>query len=281
MRAFVNCDGTVIDLINEYRSAAPSVWLRSPLPEAPEDRPDFFEATYRMPSHVGWFIEAVREGLGPDASERFTERFIPALGVGADLRDFGSRIMAALLTDADSPFPDAGSPPGMAVAALYERRLAGDEPTRDEWESAASRAAKGATPRLLAAEAAHMGAHPRNEQDLALLLRNMVGLAWPEGNALETWEKIGAAGITAAQSCRPPASLDGEPEACVLCRWQEYQGSSGDDAVCAGTSAHCEAAIERLGIPSLWMVESRDSMTMLAIVSPDVDPDDALPSLSP
>lgn len=281
MRAFTNCSGTVIDLLNEYRSAPPSVWLRHRLPQGTRERPDSFEETYRIPAHVGWFLEAVREGLGPDAADRFTERFVPALGVGTDLREFNSRMMAALLTDADSPFPDAGTPPGTAVAALYERRLSGDEPALGEWEAAASRSAKDNALLLLATEAAYTAAHPRDEQDLALLLRNMVGLTWPEGNASDPWERIGAIGIAAARTCRPPASLDGEPEACVLDRWQEYQGSSGDDTVCAGTAAHCAAAVERLGSNSLWMVEGRDAMTMLGVLNPDVEPEDALPSPAP
>ena len=85
--------------------------------------------------------------LSPDAAQDWPERFEAAIPVGADLSKVVHRFLHWLLSGDNSPIADYRALPEiLKVAHLYERDIADDRPTREEWEvacvAAAHRAAR-------------------------------------------------------------------------------------------------------------------------------------------
>ena len=90
-----------------------------------------------IPAHLAALEDAIFEGLPNGDAQAWPERFLRAIPEGADLGRVWPQFAIWLLTE------EAPSASGEAVAALYRRRLAGDEPTDAEWsrEAEAARAA--------------------------------------------------------------------------------------------------------------------------------------------
>jgi len=99
------------------------------------------EQLYGIPETIGYLLDRIFESLPADsgACARFAVDSIEAVPVGADLSMVPDRLMLDVLAD-----PEHGMLPHMAVGSdrrpavvqvidLYRRRLAGDEPSDDEW----------------------------------------------------------------------------------------------------------------------------------------------------
>ena len=87
-----------------------------------------------IPAHLAALEDAIFEGLPNGDAQAWPERFLGAIPEGADLSRVWPQFAIWLLTE------ETPSASGEAVAALYRRRLAGDEPTDAEWSRAAGAA---------------------------------------------------------------------------------------------------------------------------------------------
>jgi len=121
------------------------------------------EAEYGIPATIAHLIDGIFEALPTDRGEHadFAVAVIEAIPVGADLSLVSSRLMLDLLADPQRgmfQLCDEGSDARTAVeavAGLYVRRLAGDEPSEEDWDRAAWAAwAAGAAGAAWAARAA-------------------------------------------------------------------------------------------------------------------------------
>jgi hypothetical protein len=101
--------------------------------------------TLRIPPELHILQKNIVASLPPGARPQWTQRFFDAVHTGANLSKIKDRTMVWLLTDEEGPRRHARRNGRVmasldAVAALYGRRLDGDEPTASEWEQARSRA---------------------------------------------------------------------------------------------------------------------------------------------
>ena len=88
-----------------------------------------------VPEVLAYLEDAIFEGLPKSDANAWPELFLDAIPVGADLSLVWPRFAIWLLS---VELAEWTSPESRAVVALYERRIAGDEPTGLEWSSAAS-----------------------------------------------------------------------------------------------------------------------------------------------
>ena len=104
------------------------------------------ESRFGVPRALAYLWDRTFEGVPSAAAPVFAIASVDAVRVGADLSMVVSRVMLDVLADPENgvwKFTAEGSRQRAAVEAVggfYIRRLAGDEPTRDEWMSARSAA---------------------------------------------------------------------------------------------------------------------------------------------
>lgn len=104
-----------------------------------------YPTVYGIPEHLARLEDSIFEGMPYDSDEykRWPRAFTTAIKPGADLSLVWPRFAVWLLTPGDGipkTLPDAVSKACADVKALYARRIAGDEPTGDEWVKAAEAA---------------------------------------------------------------------------------------------------------------------------------------------
>ena len=87
-----------------------------------------------IPTVLAHLEDALFEGLPPGRAQTWPEDFLRAVPTDTDLWRVWPRFAVWLLT------VECPSPSGAAVAALYQRRLDGDEPSTDTWAASAARA---------------------------------------------------------------------------------------------------------------------------------------------
>jgi hypothetical protein len=110
------------------------------------------EDLYGIPPVISRFADAVFEGLPTknDEHANFAVAWPEAIPAGADLSLVFSHLMVDVLGDPERGVlqlteDEWGTRPAVeSVLSLYRRRLAGDEPTVEEWDEAAARAARAA-----------------------------------------------------------------------------------------------------------------------------------------
>jgi hypothetical protein len=120
-----------------------------------------------VPPEIAHLVDRIHEGLSLELALSWPGRVAAALTPGADTTHAWTRFALWLLTE------ECPSEAGSRVAALYTRRLAGDEPPREEWELAArtARAAMDAAMDAAADAARAAGSYERMADALERLLR--------------------------------------------------------------------------------------------------------------
>ena len=144
-----------------------------------------------IPAHLAALEDAIFEGLPSGDAQTWPERFLGAIPEEADLSRVWPQFAIWLLTE------EAPSASGEAVAALYRRRLAGDEPT-DAERSRAAEAARAASAARVAEAALYRrrlaGDEPTDaEWSRAAEAARAARAAWAAG-AAEAAEAARAAG---------------------------------------------------------------------------------------
>jgi hypothetical protein len=91
-----------------------------------------YVAVLGVPPQIAHLVDAIHEGLPRDLALDWPGRVAAALAEGADTTHAWTRFSIRLLRK------ECPSSSGAAVASLYERRLAGDEPSRDDWHAVRS-----------------------------------------------------------------------------------------------------------------------------------------------
>lgn len=97
------------------------------------------ERAWNVPRIIARLQDRIFEGLPLAESRAWTERYIAAVPVGADLGLVAARFMHWLMTDPEGVRRHAREDGHQAierVAALYERLIGGDTVTDKEWEEA-------------------------------------------------------------------------------------------------------------------------------------------------
>jgi hypothetical protein len=111
------------------------------------------EDLYGIPRSVGKLLDRIFEGLPHGAHAQFAVDSIDAIPVGADLTLTASRLTLDILTDPEHGVQRAAADGSAqwaavdAVARLYRRRLAGNEPDPRQWCTARYDAYDAAGPR--------------------------------------------------------------------------------------------------------------------------------------
>jgi len=129
------------DLASGYRGCL----IGCTLPKRPADHDSGWhrevEALYGIPDSIGHLLDRIFENLPTEDGQHalFAVASIEAIPVGADLSLVASRLMLDILAEPAYGVLDravAGSTRQATierVIGLYRRRLAGDEPSRQEW----------------------------------------------------------------------------------------------------------------------------------------------------
>ena len=104
-----------------------------------------FEPALGVPYVLARLQDGLFESLPAEHRQAWPERFFAAIPVGADLSGVGDRFMHYLLVDPTEGVlrfarNDEQRTAIMRVAALYERRIAGNVVGKEEWEVAAAAA---------------------------------------------------------------------------------------------------------------------------------------------
>lgn len=121
------------------------------------------ETAFGVPIPLAYLWDRVYENVPIADAPAFAVASVEAVPVGGDLSMVVSRVMHDLLTHCDRGVWKHTEPGTLQreavdnVAALYTRRLAGDEPTTREWQTAASEASEAAY--AAAASAAYEAAY--------------------------------------------------------------------------------------------------------------------------
>ena len=93
-----------------------------------------------LPERWTRLAEGIFEALPADEGSEFAVALLEAVPVGADLDRVVDAMVIALLTDPEYGVRQYALPDGQAVidqvVTLYRRRLAGDEPSGEEWSTA-------------------------------------------------------------------------------------------------------------------------------------------------
>ena len=109
------------------------------------DRHELFEPLAGIPQILARLCDKIFEGLPADEAPAFAVAFWAAPRPGADLSGVWDQFALRLLSDpergAGRHASERARPAIAGVVALYERQVAGDRPTQDEWRSAAAAAA--------------------------------------------------------------------------------------------------------------------------------------------
>jgi hypothetical protein len=117
-----------------------------------------------IPVEIAALEDRIFEGLDAERSRAWPGEVLEAIAVGADLSLVWSRFAVCLLSDPEHGTArlcdGRGKAATAAVVALFERRIAGDEPTCQEWQSAAAAYAAAAAAATAAAyDAAYAAAY--------------------------------------------------------------------------------------------------------------------------
>ena len=99
-----------------------------------DDHHRLWRTLHGVPAPLSALEDAVFSNLPPDLSAEWPERFASAIPVGADLAMTADRWLLSLLTDTDSPLAPVDEQL-KEPAELLRRRLAGNEPSVDEWRA--------------------------------------------------------------------------------------------------------------------------------------------------
>ena len=105
------------------------------------------ERVHGIPRALAYLEDRIFEGLPNAQAQKWPERFLKAIPVGADLSNVINELMYWLMTDKDGIQKHARPDRLKAikqVAGLYKKRLAGKEPSVKEWEKARQDAADAA-----------------------------------------------------------------------------------------------------------------------------------------
>lgn len=101
-----------------------------------------YESEFGIPAQLAHLEDALFEALPQSEAQKWPERFLEAIPVGADLGFVWPRFAIWLFTDAEHGVARHDSSGACErVAALYRRFADGDKPEQREWEAAANAAA--------------------------------------------------------------------------------------------------------------------------------------------
>ena len=102
-----------------------------------EGKHSLYEPLFGIPRDLALLEDGIFENLLDEDSLAWPERFTRAIPVGADLSLVTRRFLHWLLSGDDSPIAKWRDDEHVRrVRELYERELAGDQPTEDEWAAA-------------------------------------------------------------------------------------------------------------------------------------------------
>jgi hypothetical protein len=102
------------------------------------------------PEALARLEDAIFERLPVDLARLWPSQFLETMAPGSDQRLTTSRFLVWLLEDKLAKW---ATPESRAVAKLYRRRIAGDEPSREEWKAATNAAKTAATNAYIATNA--------------------------------------------------------------------------------------------------------------------------------
>ena len=102
-----------------------------------------FPDLFGVPVQIAYLMDAIFEALPPEQAKDWPMRVMRAIPEGADLSRAWDRWCAWMLTDLATLDSDAQAEV-QAMADLFVRAAAGDEPTVEEWDARAARYARDA-----------------------------------------------------------------------------------------------------------------------------------------
>ena len=167
-----------------------------------------YEDLFGIPKSLARLEDALFERLPAGAARVWPERFVSAIRPGADLTRVVDQWLLWLLCDVASPLAPWRAEPWMAtVAALYERRLADDEPTQDEWDAAGTAAGDAAG----AAAGAALAAWQDAAWDAGAAAEDAARAAEDAGDAGDAGDAMGDALLVALQAAPPTQDHGDQP----------------------------------------------------------------------
>ena len=111
-----------------------------------ENKHATYEPLFGIPRELAYLEDTIFEHLPSKVSQKWPERFMAAVPIGADLTFVAHRFVHWLLGGTDSPIAKWQDEPHIVtVRELYDRELAGDPPTQEEWEDTVKDLTKDAT----------------------------------------------------------------------------------------------------------------------------------------
>ncbi len=119
-----------------------------------ENEEDLYELIFGIPRALAWLEDSIFMNLAWEEARLWPERFVRAIRPGFDLTMVGDQFLPWLLSGEASPLVPWKEEKHMQRAAMIvKRRLAGDEPSQDEWtavrDAADAAAAAAASERLV------------------------------------------------------------------------------------------------------------------------------------
>lgn len=97
---------------------------------------ELVEKYYGIPAAVGYLLDYTFESLDYGDHAAFAVNSIEAIPIGADLTAVPDLFVLELLAEAAKRLDGPAVAASAAVAELVQRRMAGDEPTDDQWNDA-------------------------------------------------------------------------------------------------------------------------------------------------
>ena len=119
-------------------------------------------AEFGIPAELAYLECALYRRLPKQLAENWPERFVNAIPAGENLGEVASRLMLWLLRDPASPLMyDAGTVqrlwrdrlPFEEVASLYDRKLSGEQPEREEGQALSAEASQRVAPDICSGNA--------------------------------------------------------------------------------------------------------------------------------
>ena len=113
-----------------------------------EDEEDLYEPLFGIPRALAWLEDSIFMNLAWEEARLWPERFVRAIRPGSDLTMVGDQFLHWLLSGEASPLVPWKEEKHMQRAAMIvKRRLAGDEPSQEEWTAVRDAAASTAVER--------------------------------------------------------------------------------------------------------------------------------------
>ena len=110
-----------------------------------EDEEDLYEPLFGIPRALPWLEDSIFMNLAWEEARLWPERFVRTIRPGSDLTMVGDHFLHWLLSGEDSPLVPWKEEKHMQRAAMIvKRRMAGDEPSQDEWTAVRDAAAAAA-----------------------------------------------------------------------------------------------------------------------------------------